>query len=190
MPRARRPAAETRAEIVAIAKSQLIDVGPAALKLDAVAREVGVSRQAVLHHFGSREGLMRAVVEEAWRGLFADLTALSAQTELSPAAFVDAVDDVVRAQGNARLGGWLLLSGAGLPEEVFRGALHHVPERFEELGVDAEVGRYVLLLIGASLFGDALFGLRLRQAVGLEDDDDSRANFRAMLVRVIEAAQS
>jgi AcrR family transcriptional regulator len=166
-----------------------MEVGPAGLKLDAVAREVGVSRQAVLHHFGSREGLMRAVVEEAWRGLFADLTSLSDQTALSPEAFVDQVDHVVRAQGNARLGAWLLLSGTGLPEDVFRGALDHLPERFESLGVDAERGRYLLLLIGAALFGDALFGLRLRQAVGLEDDDESRAAFRAMLVAVLQAAQ-
>ena len=57
MGRRRRPAEETQAEILNVAQQHLLDRGPGGVRLDEIAREVGVSRQAVLHHFGNREGL-------------------------------------------------------------------------------------------------------------------------------------
>lgn len=172
MPRSRRNATETRSACIEAARELLVAHGPAGVHLDAVAAAVGVSRQAVLHHFESREGLMRAVVAQAWLGLFADLAPALRSSQASPEAFVDRVDDVTRRQGNARLGAWLLLSGEGLPDAVFQGALGPVaPEEADRL-----------LLVGAALFGDAIFGSRLRQALGVPDDEASRARFRQVLV--------
>lgn len=179
VPRKRRPAAETRAEILEVARRHLLERGPAEVRLDEIAAEIGVSRQAVLHHFGSREALMRAVVEVAWVGLFRDLGALAAGGALAPERLVDRVDEVARRKGNARLGGWLLLTGEGLPAEVFDGALAGLPE-----AGDVEVRRR-MLLVGAALFGDALFGSRLRQVLGLPDDEVSRADLRALLTEVL-----
>ncbi|MEZ4321495.1 MAG: TetR/AcrR family transcriptional regulator [Myxococcota bacterium] len=178
MARQRRPAEETRAEILGIAQRSLVEHGPAGVRLDEIAKEVGVSRQAILHHFGSREELMRAVVEQAWTGLFRDLATLAAVTDKSPDAFVDHVDDVVRRKGNARLGGWLLLSGKGLPDAVFEGALAGLPDAVFD---DADDAGLSMLLVGAALFGDALFGKRLRQVLGMADDEASREAFRAFL---------
>jgi TetR/AcrR family transcriptional regulator, repressor for neighboring sulfatase len=174
MPRKRRSAEQARAEILEAGATALAARGPAALTLDEVAATVGVSRQAILHHFGSREGLMRAVVERAWRGLFDDLGRAGTT---SPAALVDTVDDVARRKGHARVGAWLLLSDQGLPSEVFEGALAGLPADDD--------ARYAMLLVGAALFGDAVFGARLRQALGLPDGEAARAGFRAWLARLL-----
>jgi len=177
----RRNAEATKAAILASAEEHLRATGPGSLRLDEIAKDVGVSRQAVLHHFGSREGVLRAVVERAWSGLFADLAGLAgASRELDPAAFLELVDDVARQKGNARLGAWLLLSEQGLPEGFFAGALEALPTQLDPER-RAEEARYALLLIGAALFGDAIFGTRLRQALGLPDGEDERSAFRAWL---------
>lgn len=184
MARQRRPAAETREAMLEAAQALLVEGGPASVNLDAVGAAVGVSRQAVLHHFGDRAGLLRAVVERAWTGLFADLATLADGAPVAPAALVDRVDDVARRRGNARLGGWLLLSGEGLPDEVFEGALAALPKGLAARGAASseQEGAYMLLLMGAALFGDALFGARLRQALALPDGEEERRRFREWLV--------
>ncbi len=183
MGRRRRPAAQTRAEILAIAQDQLRRGGPASIRLDDVAAQIGISRQAILHHFGSREGLMRAVVEGAWTDLFRDLASLAADPSLGADGFVDLVDDVVRERGNARLGAWLLLSEQGLPESIFQGALADLPDALlPDAPGDA---RQRVLLLGAALFGDALFGERLRQALGIGDDEAQRLAFRRWLAQLL-----
>ena len=57
-PRTRRTADEARRLILDAAERQLAEVGPAGLRLQEVAKEVGVSHPTVLHHFGSREELV------------------------------------------------------------------------------------------------------------------------------------
>lgn len=180
MGRRRRPAAESREEILAVAQAHLERDGPTALRLDAVAQEVGVSRQAVLHHFGSRDGLLRAVVERAWSTLFADLEGLAAAAPDDVAGVIERVDHAVRVKGHGRLGAWLTLSRTGLPDEMFDAVLANLPRRME-----AEDSDHRLLLIGAALFGDAVFGARLRMALGLPDTDPSRAAFRAWLADLL-----
>ena len=191
MGRTRRSAAETREEILSVAQRILQRSGPASIRLDEVGAELGISRQAILHHFGSRAGLIRAVVERAWLGLFSDLSELSASTQdLGPEALVDVIDEVVRARGNARLGAWLLLSNSGLDPSVFQDALAHLPNAVSQgnslfAGQSQEEARDGLLLIAAALFGDAIFGERLRQALGAPDGESERRRFRNWMVQAL-----
>jgi AcrR family transcriptional regulator len=64
-PRRRRTVEEARAEILAAATSILRDEGPAGIRLKDVAQRAGLSHPTVLHHFGSREGLLDAVVAQS-----------------------------------------------------------------------------------------------------------------------------
>lgn len=57
--------AETVAEIKAAAVVQLADVGPGALSLRGVAREVGMTVQSLYHYFDGRDALLTALVEDA-----------------------------------------------------------------------------------------------------------------------------
>jgi AcrR family transcriptional regulator len=54
---------DTRAEILAAARSMFAEGGYAAATLRAVARSAGVDPALILHHFGSKEGLFRAAMQ-------------------------------------------------------------------------------------------------------------------------------
>lgn len=61
--------ADTVAEIKAVALGLLAGGGPEALTLRAVAREVGVSVQALYHYFDSRDALITELVTDAFTAL-------------------------------------------------------------------------------------------------------------------------
>lgn len=58
--------AELTDEIKRVARSQLAEVGPAALSLRAVAREVGMVSSAVYRYFPSRDDLLTALIVDAY----------------------------------------------------------------------------------------------------------------------------
>src|ERR1700726_2617867 len=71
--RKRRTAEDARAAILDAAERRLVASGPAGIRLQEVAADVGVSHPTVLPHFGSREGLVEAVVARALDSLHARL---------------------------------------------------------------------------------------------------------------------
>lgn len=112
--RRRRTAEEARTEILDAAERRLAASGPAALRLQEIARDVGISHPAVLHHFGSREALVRAVVERTMLKLEEDLVRLFTGPNadaLDSGALMDRVFETLFDRGQARLIAWLLLSG-------------------------------------------------------------------------------
>jgi AcrR family transcriptional regulator len=191
--RKRRSAAETKEEILGIAADRLRSGGPGAIRLDELGRALGISRQAILHHFGSREGLLREVVRRAWTGLFADLQSLTRfDGAFEPESFIARVDEVTRKRGNARLGAWLLLTEEGLPEAIFQDALAQLPRAMaggDESGgaMSKTQAQHLLLLLGSALFGDAIFGKRLRQAIGMPDTEESRRQFHGFIAQGLRA---
>ncbi len=64
-----RARAEVTAEIVAAARRQLAEVGPADLSLRAVARELGVVSSAVYRYVASRDELLTLLIVEAYDSL-------------------------------------------------------------------------------------------------------------------------
>ncbi|MBK8077856.1 MAG: TetR/AcrR family transcriptional regulator [Kineosporiaceae bacterium] len=64
-----RARAELTREIVAEARRQLAEVGPAALSLRAVAREIGMVSSAVYRYVASRDELLTLLIVEAYDGL-------------------------------------------------------------------------------------------------------------------------
>src|SRR5579871_2169432 len=68
-PRRRLDAAAARELILDATEKRLIVAGPAGIRLQEVAADAGVSHPTVLHHFGSRELLVRAVVLRSIRSI-------------------------------------------------------------------------------------------------------------------------
>ncbi|MER2223368.1 MAG: TetR/AcrR family transcriptional regulator, partial [Rhodococcus sp. (in: high G+C Gram-positive bacteria)] len=58
---------ETRRRLVKAAAELAAEGGSAAMSVQAVAERSGISRGSVAWHFGSKDGLLRAVVEDAFR---------------------------------------------------------------------------------------------------------------------------
>src|ERR1700754_2666423 len=112
-PRTRRSAEEARRRILDAAQKQLMKVGPEGLRLTDLARTLHISHPAILHHFGSREGLVAEVVRHAFRSLSAQLLAAlrDGGAATDRARLIEMVAEVCGGQGLSRLSAWLLLSG-------------------------------------------------------------------------------
>lgn len=59
--------AETSARLIAVARAQFAERGYAQAATETIVRLAGVTRGALYHHFGSKEGLFKAVVAEVQR---------------------------------------------------------------------------------------------------------------------------
>jgi AcrR family transcriptional regulator len=115
-PRRRRTADEARVAILDAAEKRLVAAGPDGIRLQEVAADVGVSHPTVLHHFGSREGLVEAVVERALESLkLGLLEAMRTSQHLDDKPQVEPllarVFDTLVQGGHARALLWLALSG-------------------------------------------------------------------------------
>jgi AcrR family transcriptional regulator len=69
---------DTRTAVLDTAEELFTDPGYAAASLDEVAERARVTKGAVYHHFGSKRGLFRAVVERLFQRLVGDLTTAAA----------------------------------------------------------------------------------------------------------------
>lgn len=163
--------------------------GPASLRLQDIAREAGVSHPTILHHFGSREGLVRAL----------NLRALETLTHRLVAGMgaAQAGEDGIAQTFAAYRGGmaerlvWLLASNT-LPEKgpsflnEIVDSLHTIRKRFASPGhePDIEDTRFVVHLTAIAAMGDALMGSRLRQAG--EDEVQLRTRFERWYAALID----
>jgi AcrR family transcriptional regulator len=163
------------------ARAQILDAadrimtkggGPAALRLQDVAKLAGISHPTILHHFGSREGLVRALNLRAVERL-AD-TALSGLPDAESG--IDSIAKTFAAyrDGLAQRTVWLLSSDyppdrSGLFEEVVE-KFHQLRKESAGPGVEPDMAdsRAVIHLVTLAAFGDALIGQRLRQAGAME----------------------
>lgn len=86
----------TREKILDAAMSLMSERGYAATPIDVICREVNVSPPTIYHHFGSKEGLLAAVVERSVNEWYADLEAAVPPGSESIDRFADAMADSMR----------------------------------------------------------------------------------------------
>src|SRR5215471_4514357 len=112
--RVRRPVERAREEILDAAERHLVAGGPDAVRVQVVARDVGVSDGTVHYHFGSREGLMQALLRRAGRRL-RDALATTVDRWEPEALAVEELAELLRElyseRQYARLTAWLRLAG-------------------------------------------------------------------------------
>ena len=190
--RIRRTPEEARELILDAAEKTMGSHGPAALRLQDVAREAGVSHPTILHHFGSREGLVRALNLRGIDQLRASL--------LDQMATQDSAEDGVarsfRAfrEGMAQRILWLMQvpeltdrpAGVPLVEQIAK-SLHELRLGFAPPGktVDYEDSLFVAHLVSIAAFGDAVVGKRLRELSG-KDEVATRQRFERWLSQLID----
>ncbi len=181
--RVRRTPEEARRVILDAAEESLGLNGPAGLRLQEVAKGAGVSHPTILHHFGSREGLVQALNQRALADLKTSVMEMLARTE-GPMGVVDLAFAVQR-NGLAQRMVWLAQTGAEtnpsatpIFEEIAQ-ALHATRVRLSPPGavVDIEDSRAVVHLVTLASFGDALVGQRLRRNRGETDEIEARTRF-------------
>src|SRR6516164_4639783 len=84
---------EARRLILEAAQTRLATTGPQGLRLQDIAAAAGISHPLILHHFGSREGLVRALTQQAVAELRDKLVATMESSEYSVEQALDRVFD-------------------------------------------------------------------------------------------------
>lgn len=185
---------EMRERILEVAGRMLNQVGPDGLRLQEIAKEVGVSHPLILHHFGSRGGLVHAVVERSMQALEADiLSSLSTPTgepPSDPAALIERTFRTFHDQGHARLLAWLSLSGMTQKESGSKlgdiAAMVHAMRKNQLAGQGQkapplEDSAFVVILACFALLGDAMWGRVVREGTTLGKKDPTGERFREWL---------
>ena len=190
--RIRRTPQEARALILDAAEACMAKAGPAGLRLQEVAEVAGVSHPTILHHFESREGLIRAVHLNSLGQLREVLTAAmtGADASVRPVAATFAAF----REGLAQRMLWILQSGpppAGSSLPIFEEMidhLHAIRLRIARPGgiVDREDTRAMVHLTVVAAFGDAFIGQRLRRSQTPEADAEGAANFAEWFARLLD----
>ncbi|MGZ3419849.1 MAG: TetR/AcrR family transcriptional regulator [Polyangiales bacterium] len=193
--RKRRSADETKEEILDAAERRFSESGPAGIRLQDIAEQVGISHPAVLHHFGSREALVEAVVHRAIVQLQRELIgSISASGDAPPdgAALFERVSESFAGAGHARLMAWLVLSGyqpLGGKEmrenwSMIADAMHAM--RPKSKGKPArEDTLFTIVLSALALFGQAILGQTTFEAAGLPKDAATQKRFRIWLASLL-----
>ena len=192
--RVRRVAEDARREILDAAEIKLRQLGPSGIRLQQIAEEVGVSHPAILHHFGSREGLIRAVARRAIErfefDLIAAIAAPMAADQPLGKDLIQRTFDVLVEGGHARVAAWLLLSGEGNPaaESRLRAIVEAAHARRLTLpGEEAatlEDTAFRLVLVALVMFGEAIAGDAVRTSAGI-GDAGARERFRAWFADLV-----
>ncbi|MCC6648882.1 MAG: TetR/AcrR family transcriptional regulator [Polyangiaceae bacterium] len=194
-PRRRLDAETAREVILDAAEARLVAVGPSGLRLQEVARTAGVSHPTVLHHFGSREGLVHAVASRAVRSMNAalvDAIAGSEGDEERLQAILARTGEALDS-GHARVVLWLALegrvvddAGSGLREVV--DATHALRLARVPAGAEAptrEDTARTVVLAALALVAGAVVGPTLLERAGLSGGARSAAGFRRWLGRLL-----
>ena len=176
--RRRRSPEEAKREALTNARRLLMERGPTAVTLKAVADEIGVTHVNLIHHFGSAAGLQSALMADMVRDLSDALDA--AVTHLrsaagAPRALVDQVFDAMDPGGAGRLAAWLALSGDLEHLEPVREAIHDlvaaIYEKFAHEGPETrQTIQRAVLFIALCAFGDAVIGAPLRDMLDQKGD--------------------
>jgi AcrR family transcriptional regulator len=188
-PRRRRSSDEAREAILDAAETQLRTVGPGGIRLQEVARVVGVSHPTVLHHFGSREGLVEALVARSLERIQAGLfDAVDAQPGTDGiASLLEQVSKQMKADDRARSFLWLALAGygpglKGLAVKPLAEAVHEV-RRHKRQGTGKRLPPFEDSWFSVLLPALALLSLSVLEEEGVAEFDGVR--FRAWLAKLV-----
>lgn len=186
--RRRLPAAEARRTILDAAEALLIQGGPDAVRVQVVAREVGLTDAAVHYHFGSRVGLMDALLRSAGRRLRQEMTAAVAEWDadtLDLRRLMALLSDAYERRGYARLALWLTMAGwrpkgAGMFKELAETI--HAARRARAIQAgkrapDLADTMRALALMQILLCAEPIFGREMRRSVGLPGDPRTSDEF-------------
>ncbi len=180
---------ESRNSALSAARALLIEAGPQAVTLKAVAARIGRTHANLLHHFGSASGLQKALAEHLARSVcetIIDAVHASRAGLGSPREVVDLAFDAFDREGAGALTSWMLLTGNEDALDPIISTIHDLvdeiaPDEAEHDVAERRIHRETLSLVLLAL-GDALIGGALAKSLGLPRDA-ARVRAEAMLAQ-------
>lgn len=154
------------------ARDLLLEAGPQAVTLKAVAARMGRTHANLLHHFGSAAELQSALaghISTQVTAQIAEAVERARKGEADSREIVDKTFDVFGKGGAGALAAWMILSGN---RDALNPILDSIRNLVEQLTVGHEehhVAESTLWLVLAAL-GDSLLGPEIAEALGLPRD--------------------
>ncbi len=171
-PRRRLTPSESRAAAIAAARELLLEAGPQAVTLKAVADRIGRTHANVLHHFGSAAALQtelaKSISDSVTAGI-AEAVVRARHGEADPREIVDKTFDAFGREGAGALAAWLILMGDRQALQPVLDAIHKLVDELGDGHGDRPVHETTLWLVIAAL-GDSLLGTLMADALGLPRD--------------------
>lgn len=169
MPRRLTPEASRSAALEA-ARILLLEAGPQAVTLKAVAGRIGRTHANLLHHFGSASGLQRDLAAYMGNNICAKIGEAVFQMRggaITPLELADLIFDHFDREGAGALASWMLLSGNEDALDPIVEAIHNLVDEIAEDGhADISLHELTLEMVLMAL-GDALLGGPLSASLGL-----------------------
>jgi AcrR family transcriptional regulator len=165
------------------ARELLIEAGPQAVTLKAVAARIGRTHANLLHHFGSASGLQKALSASMAETITAKIgaAALRAREARDPREVVDLTFDAFDKEGAGALASWMILSGNEDALDPILEAIHRLVDDLAASGhADKPIHEDTLQLVLMAL-GDALMGGSMAKALGLPRDTARRLASEALM---------
>ncbi len=168
---------ESRDAALEAARAILIEAGPQAVTLKAVAARIGRTHANLLHHFGSAAGLQRALARSLAETVCARIVRLiqearangAAPTEDKPREVVDLAFDAFDKSGAGALASWMILSGNEDALDPILEVIHGLVDQIaavegEDTATELREDTLALVLMA---MGDALLGEQLARSLDL-----------------------
>lgn len=179
----------------------MVSGGPEAIRLQEIAADVGISHPAILHHFGSREGLVEAMIAHGLGKLQAQfLEGWPSEKELDLEGVLERFYEVASHRGVARMLAWLILSRPSLAamtpnvlgpaaERMHAGRVRRARKEGRR-APELEETLFAAGLLAILVLGDSLFGPSVRRAMGLGANAAGTRRFRRWLTKVLERMET
>lgn len=153
------------------ARELLIEAGPQAVTLKAVAARIGRTHANLLHHFGSASGLQRELAAYHAESICAEIGEQIYRFrggDIGPRDLVDMIFDHFDKAGAGALAAWMLLSGN---EDALNPVVEAIHKLVDEVGEggheDGNLHELTMELVLLAL-GDSLLGGPLSASLGLD----------------------
>jgi len=159
---------ESRTVALEAARALLIELGPQAVTLKAVAARIGRTHANLLHHFGSAAGLQKALAEHLAITICAtieDAVLATRAGQGTPRDVVDLTFDAFDKEGGGALATWMLMNGNEDALDPLLEAIHGLVDDLGDQESDKMHGVTHALCLMA--LGDALMGGPLAQSLSL-----------------------
>jgi AcrR family transcriptional regulator len=193
-PRRRLDAEAARGLILDAAEKRLVTVGPGGIRLQEVAADAGVSHPTVLHHFGSRELLMKAVITRSVQRINADVIEALVRTgndDMQLEALLENVATTLENSGSARVILWLALGGYNVGSTAGFGALvdaaHalRLERRQPSKRPTREDTARLMVLVTTAIVGGSVLAPALLANAGLSAEPATHAQFKRWFARLV-----
>ncbi|QGP77978.1 TetR/AcrR family transcriptional regulator [Sphingobium sp. CAP-1] len=191
--RARLSPDESRLVAVEAARDLLIEAGPQAVTLKAVAGRIGRTHANLLHHFGSAAGLQKALaahLADTITAKIGEAVDAARRGELAPRVIVDMTFDAFDREGAGALASWMLASGNEDALDPVVEAIHRLVDKLAASAPSPDIAELIrdntLMLVLLAL-GDSQLGGAMAAALALSREKAREIATRSLTFALIQA---